>query len=51
MLAAAFLLPLEVEKRKRLGKTPSRFTRMLVQQLYHQRSYFSAALKPLKPED
>jgi len=42
---------LEVKKEKRLGKTPSRFRRMLVQQLHPQRSYFSPALPPFKSKD
>jgi hypothetical protein len=50
MLAAAFLLPLEVKKNGR-EKTPSRFNRRNVLHSFNQRSYFSPALPPLKSED
>ena len=46
-LVAAFLLPLEVKK-KTAGKNSQPFLEDL---RYPQLSYFSAALKPLKPED
>jgi len=45
MLAAAFSLAIGSEKEKRLGKTPSRFRRTVLQQ---QQGYFSLALAPLK---
>jgi hypothetical protein len=43
MLAAAFLLPLEVKKNGR-EKTPSRFNRRNVLHSFNQRSYFQPGL-------
>jgi hypothetical protein len=50
VVKAAFLLPLEVKK-KTAGKNSQPFQEDVLQQRYPQLSYFSAALKPLKPED
>jgi hypothetical protein len=50
MLAAAFLLPLEAQK-KTAGKNSQPFQEDVLQQLYRQRSYFSPTLSPLKLED
>jgi len=50
MLAAAFLLPWEAKK-KTAGKNSQPFQEEVPQQLYPQRSDFSSALPPLKPED
>jgi len=49
MLAAAFLLPLEVKK-KTAGKNSQPFQEDVLQQVYPQRSYFSPAFTALQIE-
>jgi hypothetical protein len=50
MLAAAFLLPLEAQK-KTAGKNSQPFQEDVLQQLYRQRSYFSRAFIALQAGD